>query len=229
MIKNILLITCITFFTLGLTAQSISTQVSDSDSFEAGSTLTLNLTYTTDDGTDIIYAALERKKSDGTWDDNNGANDGTIVNANIQPVPATGTGLTATIDLAIPAATVLSANLTNGEYYGLHVEVRDSNWQWQTGSTGAYPKVTIVAAGSLSVSDVNNAPATIYPNPARDVVNILPINGASFNNYKVFDITGKIRLSHTAADIHKVDVSELSRGVYFLQLDNYNAVKFIKK
>ena len=229
MIKNLLLITCITFFTLSLTAQSVSTQVSDNDSFEAGSTLTLNLTYTTDDATDLIYAALERKKSDGTWDDNNGANDGTIVDANIQPVPATGTGLTATIDLAIPAGIVLSANLTDGKYYGLHVEVRDSGWNFQTGSAGAYPKVTIVAAGSLSVSDVNNAPATIYPNPAVDVVNVLPINGASFNNYKVFDITGKTQLSHAATDIHKVDVSELSIGVYFLQLDNYNAIKFIKK
>lgn len=221
MIKNLLLITCITFFTLSLTAQSVSTQVSDNDSFEAGSTLTLNLTYTTDDGTDIIYAALERKNSGGGFE-------ATIAEGNIYPAPA-GTNLMRTIDLVIPAATVLSANLTNGERYELHVEVRDSGWNFQNGSAGAYPKVTIVAAGSLSVSDVNNAPATIYPNPAVDVVNILPINGASFNNYKVFDITGKTQLSHAATDIHKVDVSELSIGVYFLQLDNYNAIKFIKK
>ena len=222
MIKNLLLITCITFFTLSLTAQSVSTQVSENDSFEAGSTLTLNLTYTTTDGADLIYAALQRKNSGGGFE-------ATIAEGNITPVPATGTGLTATIDLAIPAATVLSANLTNGERYELHVEVRDSGWNFQNGSAGAYPKVTIVAAGSLSVSDVNNAPATIYPNPTVDVVNVLPINGASFNNYKVFDITGKTQLSHAATDMHKVDVSELSIGVYFLQLDNYNAIKFIKK
>ena len=229
MIKNILLITCITFFTLSLTAQSVSTQVSENDSFEAGSTLTLNLTYTTDDATDLIYAALQRKKSNGDWDDIQKSPSATIAEGNINPVPATGTGLTATIDLAIPAGTVLSANLTDGKYYGLHVEVRDSGWNFQAGSAGAYPKVTIVAAGSLSVSDVNNAPATIYPNPAVDVVNILSINGASFNGYNVFDITGKTQLSHAASDIHKVDISELSSGVYFLQLDNYNAIKFIKK
>ena len=86
-----------------------------------------------------------------------------------------------------------------------------------------------VEAGSLSVADVNNAPATISPNPAVDVVNILPINGASFIGYDVFDITGKVQLSNAASDIYKVDVSQLSGGVYFLQLDNYNAIKFIKK
>ena len=218
MIKNLLVI-LLFFYTLNVTSQAISATLNSP--VEAGSNLTLSITYTTTAATDLIYAAVERKDSGAKWK-------ATIVEDNytLKPVPSAGTDQTGTIVLAIPSGTTPSANLATGEYYDLKIELNNSGWAFRVGT---YPKVTIVAAGSLSVSDVNNAPATIYPNPARDVVNILPINGASFNNYKVFDITGKIRLSHTAADIHKVDVSELSRGVYFLQLDNYNAVKFIKK
>ena len=224
MIKNLLVI-LLFFYTLNVTSQAISATLNSP--VEAGSNLTLTITYTTTAATDLIYAAVERKNMDGSFDTSGG---GSIVQYTLDPVPSTGTDQTATIVLAIPAGTTPSASLTSSKYYDLKIELNgkkaDGTWDWRVGK---YPKLTIAAAGSLSVSDVNNAPATIYPNPAVDVVNILPINGASFNDYKVFDITGKTQLSHAATDIHKVDISELSSGVYFLQLDNYNAVKFIKK
>ena len=219
MIKNILVI-LLFFYTLNVTSQSISATFNNP--VEAGSNLTLSITYTNTASDDLIYAAVERKDSDGF--------DATIVqdNSTLNPVLSTGTDQTGTIVLAIPAGTTPSASLATGEYYDLKITLNNKAWNLLAGVDPA-PKLTIAAAGSLSVSDVNNAPATIYPNPAVDVVNILSINGASFNGYNVFDITGKTQLSHAASDIHKVDISELSSGVYFLQLDNYNAIKFIKK
>ncbi len=226
MIKNLLLIINIMFFTLNLSAQTVTTQVADDSSFEAESTLTLNLTYSTTDATDLLYAAIVLKNSNGDFKS-------TLAENNINPVPSTGTNLKANINLLIPKDTentkILSAELTNGEYYELKVEVQDKNWNWQGGSTGAYPKIKIVAKGSLGVSEANNAPASIYPNPATDMVNILPINGATFSAYKVIDITGKTPLGHSGDDVKNIDVSNLARGIYFLQLNDYNPIKFIKK
>ena len=217
MIKNLLLITLF-FHALTSTAQYDISATMNSP-VEAGKDLTLNITYNAPVADAKIFAGVELKDSSGAWKAN-------VVEKNLDPVVSAGTNQTGTIVLTIPAGTTPSADLTNGDYYDMKIEIYDGGWNWKA---GVYPKVTIAAAGSLSVSEANNAPASIYPNPATDMVNILPINGATFSAYKVIDITGKTPLDHSGDDVKNIDVSNLARGIYFLQLNDYNPIKFIKK
>lgn len=217
MIKNLLLITLF-FHALASTAQYAISATMNSP-VEAGKDLTLNITYSAPVADDNIFAGVELKNSSGAWKAN-------VVGKNLEPVPSAGTNQTGTIVLTIPDDTKPSAGLTNGDYYDMKIEIYDGSWNWKK---GVYPKLTIAAAGSLSVSEANNAPASIYPNPATDIVNILPINGATFSAYKVIDITGKTPLGHSGDDVKNIDVSNLARGIYFLQLNDYNPIKFIKK
>lgn len=74
----------------------------------------------------------------------------------------------------------------------------------------------------MTVTSVNKVVATnklkIYPNPAKDVVNIV-YNGNEALNLEVTDITGKRVMSQTLKT-KTIDVSTLNQGLYFVHLYN---------
>ena len=66
---------------------------------------------------------------------------------------------------------------------------------------------------------------TIYPNPAE---NTLFIEGKNeIESVEIFDINAKVLISKQAT--RALDVSELSAGIYFIQINNLETFKFIKK
>ena len=69
---------------------------------------------------------------------------------------------------------------------------------------------------------------TIYPNPAS---NFLMINSKiSIDNYDIYDLSGS--LIYTDKFIERIDVSELSAGIYFLVLRNETVkemIRFVKE
>ncbi len=67
-------------------------------------------------------------------------------------------------------------------------------------------------------------PVKLYPNPVKDILNITYPNGAS--NFKMFDVTGKLLVEGSGT---QVDLSDFQNGVYFIKVENSEAVKFIKK
>ncbi|ASK30111.1 hypothetical protein CEY12_08280 [Chryseobacterium sp. T16E-39] len=70
---------------------------------------------------------------------------------------------------------------------------------------------------------------SIYPNPATDFINIKNLKGN--NNYKIFDISGRIVLQNLLHE-EKIDVSSLTKGNYILVIttkDKSQSFKFIKK
>jgi len=75
---------------------------------------------------------------------------------------------------------------------------------------------------------------SIYPNP---IINMLNVNiGANSDlNYSIFNITGQIILKgEFISSNNRVNFSELSKGIYFLQVRNtqlnkHNTYKLIKK
>ena len=86
----------------------------------------------------------------------------------------------------------------------------------------------------LSKHDFSNSKVSVYPIPTRDELNIqtfLELNGLKA---KIFDLNGKLRLSQNNSNSNnfKVNVQELSRGIYFLVLENkqykIDLIKFIK-
>lgn len=82
----------------------------------------------------------------------------------------------------------------------------------------------------LSTSEVKSqsVTGTIVPNPAIDYIQInFPLKGAK--PYKIIDMSGRILLKGEISNEEKIDVSELSKGTYFVEIDNVKKLKFLKK
>jgi hypothetical protein len=209
------------FISVSLNAQTLSVTVSPSVGVP-GETTTLTMTYNTDEATDIIYYALVKKNSDGSWA-------ATVAEGNINgdgnsPL-TTGTNTTVTATLDIPSSQTLSADLQNGEFYEFKIEVQTSGWQWQTDDAGFYDPYTI--STTASVAGAEKLPATVYPNPTKGVLHLA--TSVSFDAYKVISLTGKVVEERSHTGLQSIDVSHLNKGIYFLQIDAHKPVKFVKQ
>lgn len=78
---------------------------------------------------------------------------------------------------------------------------------------------------SLSVNQFQEGDRVkLYPNPVKDILNIEYPNGAS--NFKMYDVTGKLLVEGSGT---QMDLSDFQKGVYFIKVQNSEAVKFIKE
>ncbi|MGB5417575.1 T9SS type A sorting domain-containing protein [Algibacter sp.] len=86
---------------------------------------------------------------------------------------------------------------------------------------------------SLSVDDnyLNNSNFTIYPNPNINHFNISLKNTSLINtDYKIYNILGNLVLNGTLTHIdNKISTINLSKGTYFLKIDESNGVQKIIK
>ena len=80
---------------------------------------------------------------------------------------------------------------------------------------------------TLNLSHIVENNFEIYPNPAVDKISVRQID--NIRTIKVYNSLGS--LVKEVRNTNEVDVSELSKGVHFLQVDNGNLTtrKFIKK
>ncbi|ROI05610.1 T9SS C-terminal target domain-containing protein [Chryseobacterium sp. G0240] len=100
------------------------------------------------------------------------------------------------------------------------------NWS----GTAYIDNIKINNESSLSTKDIakNSETLSIYPNPATDIIKINTSN--KIKHVEVYDLTGK-RMNVTL-DRDKVDVRNLSAGVYLLNVETEGrnfTEKFIKK
>jgi hypothetical protein len=79
--------------------------------------------------------------------------------------------------------------------------------------------------GTLGTNDFSASKFNIYPNPVSNIVNISGDNTIEF--LQIFDVSGKQLISKK--DSNSVDVSKLSKGTYFMKLNNKETLKFIKE
>jgi len=75
----------------------------------------------------------------------------------------------------------------------------------------------------LNILDQDIVSISIYPNPASDIITIKGIENINF--IKVYSISGT--LEKQVFNTNQIDISELSSGVYLIQIDN--GIKFTKK
>ncbi|WP_310378835.1 glycosyl hydrolase [Flavobacterium sp.] len=80
-------------------------------------------------------------------------------------------------------------------------------------------------ASTLGIDELSSNKFTIYPNPTSNILHISGINEVDF--LEILDLNGKQLIKKTSAN--SVDISNLSKGVYFLKLNNKEIFKFIKK
>lgn len=117
----------------------------------------------------------------------------------------------------------LNIELTDPELYRWSVSS-----QCNSGYVAWASTETVIAVPTL-VKNTTAARLTIYPNPAQSWVNITNSFTTSTPNLVLFDAYGKthaISLMITGQDI-SLDISNLSAGTYFIQMDQMNG-SFIK-
>ena len=99
-------------------------------------------------------------------------------------------------------------------------------------NNGSAPTCSSQAAKTLSIDNQTaNLAVRLYPNPARNVVNLSGLTAQV--NVAIIDMQGRI-VTRETADRQKtqIEVSELSEGVYFLKIKGEGidkTITFIKK
>lgn len=92
--------------------------------------------------------------------------------------------------------------------------------------SGDNNKVVQLDLNSLSIGGESLKSIKLFPNPTTQNISISGLNKAQ--NYVIYTVTGRlIREGLVFKDT--IDVSQLSNGIYFLQLETGNPLKFIKK
>nr|WP_321235533.1 T9SS type A sorting domain-containing protein [uncultured Psychroserpens sp.] len=82
---------------------------------------------------------------------------------------------------------------------------------------------------TLSVDDVVTQNLSIYPNPAKNVLNFNGMTSETLN-LEVYDILGKSIIKTTIEQNGSLDISELKSGLYIIKFENINsAYKFVKE
>ncbi len=86
---------------------------------------------------------------------------------------------------------------------------------------------TLTLAPSLAVDEANSSAKKIgvYPNPVKDIVSFT--NADKISSVKIYDSTGKQVLSQKSAVT--MDVSQLIKGVYFIEFENIDGSKSYEK
>lgn len=79
-------------------------------------------------------------------------------------------------------------------------------------------KLSIVTRDLVSVDVPAKAAFTAFPNPAKDFVTIKLANGGK-ETVKVYDILGNLHIEKTVSSGDKINVSNLSKGVYILRVE----------
>ncbi len=116
-------------------------------------------------------------------------------------------------------------------WYFTGVYDQEGEWKWQA-TYGGETVTHTFNIGTLSVEEHVNAGVMIYPNPVQNELTLK--NVENIQTATIHDITGKQINSWllTGNDQHAIDLSGISKGLYFLSLEGKNkkeVIKFIKK
>ncbi|MBD3904879.1 T9SS type A sorting domain-containing protein [Chryseobacterium sp. Ch-15] len=91
-------------------------------------------------------------------------------------------------------------------------------------------EVAQLYSSNLSTSDIKATKAniSIAPNPVSDILYVnTPLKGK--NTYKIIDVNGRAVLKGELNDSKNINVSLLTKGTYFLEVEGISSLKFIKK
>lgn len=79
-----------------------------------------------------------------------------------------------------------------------------------------FDNISLVATATASTEDIFAANFSVYPNPAKNLINISSVK--SIEKAEIFSSIGKRVVSTTSLKNNKIDVSSLAKGVYILKL-----------
>lgn len=79
---------------------------------------------------------------------------------------------------------------------------------------------------NLGISNLDRGIIAVYPNPTSNYISVSGMAQAS--DVKIFDTAGRLLSASTVAPESAIDVSNLTAGVYFLEINNHK-IRFLKK
>jgi len=109
-----------------------------------------------------------------------------------------------------------------------------------TAGTGVYSTWTISANNnpyffsetcSLNTEGFKQESVSIYPNPASDII-FIKANNVQFKSVKIFSLQGQLVKAFNNLEDQNIDVSDLARGLYIMDLTNDSGIvkkKFVKE
>ncbi|WP_374550374.1 T9SS type A sorting domain-containing protein [Flavobacterium sp.] len=88
-------------------------------------------------------------------------------------------------------------------------------------------KIVFSEALGTTVIGENKKELSIYPNPSSDVIRINSNSNESMN-LKIYSLSGQLLRSGEFEPNQAIDVSDFSKGIYLVQVDDVT-LKFVKK
>jgi hypothetical protein len=84
----------------------------------------------------------------------------------------------------------------------------------------------VIVKSDVSIEENSLSNVSIFPNPANDNISFKGLEGK--NTISIFDISGKQLMSVDKFDNGSIDISSLSNGVYFVNINNDKDIKTMK-
>ncbi|MDW5288091.1 T9SS type A sorting domain-containing protein [Formosa sp. PL04] len=81
--------------------------------------------------------------------------------------------------------------------------------------------------GSLSVNEFKNSEVKIYPNPSNGILTIDFPQSIAAKSIRVFNVLGKEVKSFKMHETNKIDLSHLTKGIYFFHIENESKQKIV--
>ena len=103
-------------------------------------------------------------------------------------------------------------------------------WQGNVGEPLTYSSANSICS-SLSFKELNEIiNAEVYPNPCDGVLNIKLGKYSKDVNYKIIDNQGKVVMLGVLNSVNSfVDISNISSGIYMINIENNSPIKIIRK
>ncbi|MFY0712155.1 T9SS type A sorting domain-containing protein [Seonamhaeicola sp. NFXS20] len=104
-------------------------------------------------------------------------------------------------------------------------------FNWRTSTAHGFDAVIFTASINVStlstdVVKVNNINKYVYPNPSTNFIQISGITESQ--NYKIYNTLGSEVISGTLSQDKEINIKELTKGLYFIELEDRSSFKFIK-
>jgi hypothetical protein len=90
------------------------------------------------------------------------------------------------------------------------------------------PLFVLEGSSPLAVNQHSQSQIAVYPNPAKEVLNITNPEGSEVKTAQIFDLNGKLVLATEITD-NKISVQQLATGTYVLLVEDTNGKKFTQK
>ncbi len=122
-------------------------------------------------------------------------------------------------------------SIINGETNQSYTPMINGNYAVEVDLNGCVDTSACTQIISIGINEVvTKEEFILFPNPANDVLYIKSKNSLTGVNYVIADISGKVILKGIIGYKAIIQVEQLSKGVYFLQMKSteYKALHFVK-